>query len=344
MNKVNNILFTIFVFFTLFNCSKQNGQSVPEKVELEQKIETSSENITETSEFTPDTNILMDDELLVKQNIELPFSYVLDRYNSTKNIFSDIFVNNSLKILLGDVDLLNSKLNNFSLAQMDNQNIKFIRNMIYAKYGYIFNSQAFFEYFSRFNWYEPKYNNVDSFLTEIDKNNIQLLQMFETRNEKLPNIIWNNPVAVWDVLPLKIRDAWAERFIILPGNIMEYHESQMNDFKTFIGMIGSYTIKGNVLIYSVTEVYYVHFIPDVFSIQSDKNLYMSTNGVNKITLEKPIVFKFPISNIETLSKENELFDNYDRQNIYSDEIDTLTIGGQYFFKFPYDKSQYIRNW
>jgi hypothetical protein len=344
MIKINNIIFSIFVFITLCNCSKQKGQSVPETIELEQKIETSSKNIIETSEFSPNTNILMDDDLLVKQNMYLDFSIVLKRYNNSKNIFSDIFVNNSLKILLGDVDLLKLKLDIFSLAQMDNQNIKFIRNMIYAKYGYIFDSQGLVEYFSRFNWYDPKYSDVNSFLTEIDKYNIQLIQMFETRNEDFSNIIWDDPVGVWNDDPPMIRDAWADRFIILPGNTMEYHESQMQDFKMFLGMIGSYIIKGNVLIYSVTEVYYVKFIPDVFSIQQEKNLYMSTNGVNKIILEKPIIFKFPISNIETLPKEDELFDNYRKNHIYSDKIDTLTIGGQYFFKFPYDKDNYIRNW
>jgi len=320
MNKINTIFFSILVFITLCNCSKQQGQNVPETSELEQKTETLSEKIAEIPEF----------------------SYVLNRYNSSKNTFSDIFVNNSLKILLGDVDLLNSKLDIFSLAQMDNKNIKFIRNMIYAKYGYIFTSQELSEYFNRFNWYEPKYSDVDSFLTNIDKYNIQLLQMFETRNEKLPNIIWDNPVGVWNDDPPVIRDAWADRFIILPHNIMEYHESQMLDFKMFLGMTGSYIIKGNVLIYSVTKVYYVYFIPDVFSIQQNSHLWMSTNGVNKIILEKPIIFKFPISNIETLSKEDKLFDNYRNQHIYSDEIDTLTIGGQYFFKFPFEN--YIRNW
>jgi hypothetical protein len=322
MKKINNIFFTILLFITLCNCSKKQEQSAHEISDLEQKTEASSINISEIPEF----------------------SHVLNRYNSSKNTFSDIFVNNSLKILLGDVDLLNSKLDIFSLAQMDNQNIKFIRNMIYAKYGYIFNAQELSEYFSRFNWYKPKYSNVDSFFTDIDKYNIQSLQMFETRNEKLTNIIWNDPVGVWNDDPPIIRDAWADRFIILPGNKMEYHESQMRDFKMFLGMTGSYTIRGNVLIYSVAKVYYVYFIPDVFSIQQNSHLHMSTNGVNKITLEKPIVFKFPISKIETLPKEDELFDNYRRGHIYVDKIDTLTIGGQYFFKFPYDVSQYIRNW
>jgi hypothetical protein len=216
--------------------------------------------------------------------------------------------------------------------------------MIYAKYGYIFDSQEFFEYFSLFNWYEPKYSDVDRFLTKIDKYNIQLLHMFEARNEKLPNIIWDDPVGVWNAEPPMISDGWDDRFIILPGNKMEYHESQYRDFKMFIGMIGSYKIKSNVLIFSVTEVYYIYYIPDVFSIRQELNLYMSTNGVNKIILEKPIIFKFPISNIETLHKEDKIFDNYRKHNIYSDKIDTLTIGGQYFFKFPYDKRNYIRNW
>jgi hypothetical protein len=345
MNKIYNTIITVFILIILCNCAKQQRQNTQETFEYEQVIETFFQNDIETPEFTQDTSILTEEDLFIRKNIYLNFSSVLDKYNNSINVFSNIFVNNPLKILLGDKDLLNIRLDFFSLAQMDNQNLRFIKNMIFAKYGYKFTSLGLFEYFSRFDWYEPKYNNVDNYLTEIDMYNIQLLQMFETRNEELPDIILDNPVGVWQILPpMRAPDGWYDRFIILPNNIMEYHETQMQDFKTFIGMIGSYTITGNVLTYFVTEVYYIYFIPDVFSIYQNRDLHISTNGVNKITLEKPIIFKFPISNIETLPKEDEIFDNYRKQDIYVDEVDTLRIGGRYFFKFFYDENAYIRNW
>lgn len=67
-----------------------------------------------------------------------------------------------------------------SLKKDDLQNeglsdLRVKRNEIFARYGYIFKSKELSDYFAQFEWYKPAFANVTDQLTEIDKQNIQLL-------------------------------------------------------------------------------------------------------------------------------------------------------------------------
>jgi hypothetical protein len=48
-------------------------------------------------------------------------------------------------------------------------------NEIYAEYGLIFKNDKWKNYFSAFPWYKPRYENVESMLSELDKKNIQTI-------------------------------------------------------------------------------------------------------------------------------------------------------------------------
>lgn len=75
--------------------------------------------------------------------------------------------------------LLREDLDVVGLKKCDTRQLRLIRNAIFAKYGYKFKSDELSEYFSKFDWYQPKYNNIDSFLTPIDIRNIQVIKTFE---------------------------------------------------------------------------------------------------------------------------------------------------------------------
>lgn len=73
-----------------------------------------------------------------------------------------------------------------------------MRNEIFAEYGYRFNSKKWSNHFEKEAWYKAIYDNVDHFLTEIDKHNIQVIleakkalakNEFEMRNEQ---VLMNN--------------------------------------------------------------------------------------------------------------------------------------------------------
>lgn len=66
---------------------------------------------------------------------------------------------------LDDFNFLHSRISNNARAIYSQQflrtltksELKFLRNEIFARYGYIFKSKDLMEYFAKLSWYEPKY-------------------------------------------------------------------------------------------------------------------------------------------------------------------------------------------
>ena len=57
--------------------------------------------------------------------------------------------------------------------------LKIMRNEIFARHGLIFQTNEMRTYFQNQNWYAPKHNDVSTMLTDIEKSNIQLIQRYE---------------------------------------------------------------------------------------------------------------------------------------------------------------------
>lgn len=55
------------------------------------------------------------------------------------------------------------------------EDLDLMRNEIYAEYGLKFKTEKWHQYFSKQGWYKGEYENVDRFLSETDKKNIQLI-------------------------------------------------------------------------------------------------------------------------------------------------------------------------
>ena len=83
-------------------------------------------------------------------------------------------------------------------SELDSSELRIKRNEIFAQYGYEFKSEELSMYFSTQDWYEPKYDNVDTFLTQLDKENIKILLAEETERRAKSNFDCENDS---DVLP-----------------------------------------------------------------------------------------------------------------------------------------------
>ena len=57
--------------------------------------------------------------------------------------------------------------------------LRLLRNEIFARHGYIFKDADLDEHFRAQPWYEPKSQNVDNLLTDVDKKNIERLLVAE---------------------------------------------------------------------------------------------------------------------------------------------------------------------
>jgi hypothetical protein len=70
------------------------------------------------------------------------------------------------------------KINNTFLQLYKKDDLQLIKNEIYARYGFIFKSENLKKHFSSKAWYKPQYNNVDEYLSDIEKYNIKVINDF----------------------------------------------------------------------------------------------------------------------------------------------------------------------
>lgn len=67
------------------------------------------------------------------------------------------------------------------LSTKSKDDLRIMRNYIFARHGYIFKSPDLREYFSKFSWYTPKYSDVNSLLTPLEQSNIKAIQNYEKK-------------------------------------------------------------------------------------------------------------------------------------------------------------------
>jgi len=96
----------------------------------------------------------------------------------------------------GDISLLDKIITIDQLINFNKDDLRIIRNTIFAKYGLKFNSNDLQNYFSQFQWYNGVKTNVDNELTPIDKKNIELIQKME-RNYPVNNEIVKELTGNW---------------------------------------------------------------------------------------------------------------------------------------------------
>jgi hypothetical protein len=78
----------------------------------------------------------------------------------------------------------NRNLTSEDLAGKSLWELKIMRNEIFARYGYKFKTEEIREYFNKQKWYEPKYDDVESKLTEIENTNIKMIKRYEDNLQK----------------------------------------------------------------------------------------------------------------------------------------------------------------
>jgi hypothetical protein len=80
---------------------------------------------------------------------------------------------------IGFISLLNGKPK--MIADLKNDELRIARNYIFARYGRKFQSVDLQEYFTQFDWYEAKLENVDDQLTDLDKELLRQLVLLENK-------------------------------------------------------------------------------------------------------------------------------------------------------------------
>ena len=106
---------------------------------------------------------IYDDTYITERKIEY-YSDDEDASNTQQNLRNGKYQYASERVLTSD-----------EIANIDKYELKLIKNEIFARYGYIFKTAEMKAYFESQPWYQPKHDDVTTFLSEIEKTNIKLI-------------------------------------------------------------------------------------------------------------------------------------------------------------------------
>ncbi|MDR2809426.1 MAG: YARHG domain-containing protein, partial [Tannerellaceae bacterium] len=79
-----------------------------------------------------------------------------------------------------DLQPSNHLLAENDLRGLSKAQLRILRNEIYARHGYIFQSKDLQEYFSQQSWYQPRSRDVTHLLTATEKKNVEFIKIYET--------------------------------------------------------------------------------------------------------------------------------------------------------------------
>lgn len=219
-------------------------------------------------------------------------------------------------VLTGDISYLNTYLYDYQLACLNKSELRLFRNSIYAKYGYIFKSEDLRNHFSRFSWYKGTLENVDDLLNDIDNANIRLIKTFENGLENERCIKKEEITGIWQEDYPIMPSGWSYVFIFKENGKVEYHTSQMQDVRFFVGYSGKYEINDGWLNITVENFYF------------DKE--NKWKDYTCVAPDDKMIFTYPIGEFVS-NWHYEISGPYDvKYDLYRDY---LVLGNYHFFRF-----------
>lgn len=254
---------------------------------------------------------------------------ITEYYNNSLN---ELIPTKAKKIILGNIDLLSETISDFDLAILSNSDLRILRNMIYAKYGNIFSSSDLTNYYSNFAWYKPSKKVKDSDLTEEELKLIERIKIFETRDENKKNVNLKSMEGIWQDYFI-MADGWSNRFVFYSDNKLDFLYSQMRYIPLAKEMIGTYEIKGNVLIFNVKEIIYNSYTPKYDTI-GFYDIWEIPDNRNTVTFKNPLEFKFPIKNFELNKTWKQR--NYSTNEDVEFTKDYIELGSFSYYKMSTD--------
>ena len=164
-----------------------------------------------------------------------------DSYSYIPNIG---FSSGKRVIYNGFFQLLDYVIPDSALAVLNKEELRLLRNTIYAKNGMIFQSDDLKTHFKQFSWYNPIDNNAEERLSEVDRDNIKNILIFENAQ---PNNSLSKKNIVGEYVEYFPVPSWSPEINIYDNNTIEWIGGGEDNFK------GNYRIENGLLIVLVTE-------------------------------------------------------------------------------------------
>ena len=228
------------------------------------------------------------------------FSFVFFLYSSESSFnLNDIYIGK--EILKGNNNYLNTEIPDISLAYLTKDELRILRNQIYAKYNAKFISQDLSEYFNLQKWYIPLCSTIEAEkkFNNIDKLNIAKIQQYEKCVRLFP-IEGKDYIKVWQCERDNLGEGFIDHF---------WFKENMNysfGFSNKLFFSGTYKLYDNCI-----EITITNYAKEYFDNSFLENLC-------------PFTLCFPFEKCELYS---ETYDKYKNQQFI------IKIGNTYLYSF-----------
>jgi hypothetical protein len=239
-------------------------------------------------------------------------------------------LNNAFLILRGDISLLDYRLKGYQIAQLDLAELRLLRNTIFARYGYRFQSPDLAAHFESFSWYEPSEDFNTDRLTGIDHQNIELISCLERnfKTSKAVHVERGEIEGIWHGSPV-VGSGYGERYFFNKDGSFKWCSNQMDGSGRLFQYSGRWKLNRNVVEVTVTHYKWMEggrIIEPYASYGSD---YVIENGrLKTVDLSgDPPVMRFPVENYGIDEEWSRSF---------ASDIISMRISGRAFYKGRYE--------
>jgi RNA recognition motif-containing protein len=243
MDKYMKKLLMMLTIIVIFSCAKNNDNTVP-------------------NEADSDINNVLSETNFEHENINESILIIHSTVGSQELLNQIVYT--------GDISELGKSLTIEQLEIFSKDDLRILRNTIYAKYGYRFNSKDLQEHFSKFSWYNGISNNVDDKLTTVDIGNIELVQKAEqnysekndSTNELIGNWYYYGGVASDGMGGFELLKNVGDCVMIMPDGTYVYQIGSHNE--SLGGYSGSFyglwSLENNIF-ETIPIGEHIHFLP-----------------------------------------------------------------------------------
>lgn len=236
-------------------------------------------------------------------------------------------------LIEGDLSYLdhNLPLDFITVSTLSPKELDLLKNTIYARHGYIFESSDLREHFEKFDWYTSSHKNIDSLLTKMDKINLNLINGFLVIPSQKHNLPDEKELSgLWHI-SLFMPSGFSNVLQLFDDSTFIYRYSQMRQVPLINSFSGTYELKNNqLLLKSEKKTIIKHSGKAEFSGFSG----YQWSDAEKVTVDFIQEYRFPFSGIHTLS------DLLEKPPKGMENREVIILGSVQFYLYSKDPSDY----
>lgn len=169
---------------SLIMVKKPTESSLPSVDEIRKFFSAYSTSLEDIANQIEEWERMFMEENEIYGNVEQAVDNVINRSealsSNSQNNYSANNIQDDHSFVMEMLPTLQSRqLTENDIRGLDGHMLRLLRNSIFAAHSYIFKSPDLMDFFSRYSWYTPRYEDVSSSLSSVEKHNINFIKSRE---------------------------------------------------------------------------------------------------------------------------------------------------------------------